>query len=837
MMKRCLGCMKEYNEELNKCPYCGYEENTPPLEAYHMVPGNVLHGKYIVGRVVGYGGFGVTYIGYDAELERTVAVKEYMPSEFATRVPGQTKVTVYEGERAKQFHGGLEKFVEEARRLAGFQEMDGIVKIYDCFFENETAYIIMEYLEGETLKQKLYRDGKMSPEEAMKVILPIMRSLKEVHKTGIIHRDIAPDNIILTKDGQVKLIDFGAARFATNADNRSKTIMIKMGYAPLEQYNSHGNQGTWTDVYALAATLYKCLTGITPEDSMERINKDDLKAPSMLGVKVGRNIDTAIMNAMNLSVEHRTKDLEEFEKELLAEKNIARILEPEKKEDTGKLPLWLKVAIGAAGAAILVFVILLMTGIINFGKPKADAFMLAEGMTYVPNMINQTIEQAQTLADENSVTIQIVDKQNSDVVPRDLVMSQTPDSGNEVNVGTVMELVISAGKEQVYVPDVVGMMQEEAEAILEENGLTYELTETDSNLITGTVGAQSMEADTQTDRGTCIALTISNGYIPDIDESMEAEIPDLIGMTFREAQELLYENKLFMARTGAEYSSTVSKGCIISQNIEAGAIGHQGDVIGVIVSLGNRVIRVPDVQYKDEAEAIATLEDSGLMVSVHYEESDIVAVGKVISQDLEAGTEVDWNSGITIIVSIGGTEESNFAGEQKEISSTGKEWQETCYSPDGSYAVCEYDADGNMIKDTCYSADGTIQCINEYDTNGNYTRITTFKEDGIINFMDEYDADGNCIKTTYYNEDGTIYCIYERDKNGRTIKTTSYDADGNIVYYSIPEYDSDENLRRDIHYNADGTILWIDEYDADGNIVGETYYNPDGGTQSREAHD
>ena len=825
-MKRCLGCMKEYNEELDKCPYCGYEENTPPLEAYHMVPGSILHGKYIVGRVVGYGGFGVTYIGYDAELERTVAVKEYMPSEFSTRIPGQTRVTVYEGDKAEQFHGGLEKFVEEARRLARFQDLDGIVKIYDSFQENETAYIIMEYLEGETLKQKLDRDGKMPPEEAMKVILPIMKSLMEVHKTGIIHRDIAPDNIMLTKDGQVKLIDFGAARFATNADNRSKTIMIKMGYAPVEQYNSHGNQGTWTDVYALAATLYKCLTGITPEDSMERINKDDLKAPSMLGVKVGRNIDTAILNAMNLSVEHRTKDLEEFEKELLAEKNIARILEPEKKEDTGKLPLWLKVTLGTAGAAILVFVILLMTGVINFGKPKADAFVLAEGMTYVPNMINQTIEQAQILADENRVTIQIVDKQNSDVVPRDLVMSQTPDSGNEVNVGTVMELVISAGKEQSYVPDVVGMMQEEAEAMLEENGLTYELTETDSNLVAGSVAVQSMAADSQTDKGTSIVLTVSNGYIPDTDERMEAEIPDLTGLTFQKAQELLYENKLHMARTGAEYSSTVSKGCIISQNIEAGAIGHQGDVIGVTVSLGNRMIRVLDVQYKDEAEAIATLEDSGLIVSVHYEASDIVAVGKVISQDLEAGTEADWNSEITIIVSIGGTEESNFAGEQKEISSTGKEWQETYYSSDGSYAVCGYDADGNMIKDTCYSEDGTIQCINEYDTNGNYTRITTFNEDGTIIWIDEYDADGNCIKTTYYNEDGTIYCIYERDKNGRTIKTTSYDADGNIMNYSIPEYDTDENLRRDIYYNADGTIIWIDEYDANGNII-ETYYNPD----------
>ena len=532
---------------------------------------------------------------------------------------------------------------------------------------------------------------------------------------------------------------------------------------------------------------------------MERKAKDELKMPSRLGARVGKNVDNAIMNAMNLGIEYRTKSMEEFEKELLAEKDIARILEPEKKEDTGKLPLWVKITLGAAGSMILVFVILIVTGVINFGSPEADTYTMAEGMTHVPNVVNQTIEQAQVLAEENRVSIQIVDKQNSDVVPRDLVMSQTPENGREVSDGTVMELVISAGKEQVYVPDVVGMMQEEAEAILEENGLTYEQTETDSNLIAGTVVNQSMEADSQTDKETSIVLTVSNGYIPDMDESMEAEIPDLTGLTFQKAQELLYDNKLLMARTEAEYSSTVSKGCIISQNIEAGATGHQGDVIEVTVSLGNKIIRVPDVQYKDEEEAIATLEDSGLVVSVHYEASDIVAVGKVISQDLEAGTEADWNSEIMITVS----------GEEKVITNTPTPIPtdppvptETPV-PTSEVITTPIVNDEDKVpeetrRDAYYNADGTINFYVgvTYDDMGNRIRQTSYHGDGSIWYSDDYDASGNCVKTTTYNRDGTIdfYQIHEYS-NGRRIKCT--------VYYA------NDTIREIITYNEDGSILEV----------------------------
>ena len=283
-----MGCMETYREELGICPYCGYADGTPVEEQIHMEPGTVLRDRYVIGKVLGFGGFGVTYIGWDNKLEMKVAVKEYLPSEFSTRMPGQTMVTVFRGEKQEQFREGLKKFVDEAKRLANFKNEEGVVRVYDSFTENETAYIVMEYLEGETLAELLEREGAIPEDRAVEMMMPVMKSLEVIHSAGILHRDIAPDNIFITKDGTTKLIDFGASRYATTSHSRSLSVIIKPGYSPEEQYRSRGDQGPHTDVYALAATLYKMITGKTPPDAMERRakyeneNKDILVEPHKL---------------------------------------------------------------------------------------------------------------------------------------------------------------------------------------------------------------------------------------------------------------------------------------------------------------------------------------------------------------------------------------------------------------------------------------------------------------------------------------------------------------------------------------------------------------------------
>ena len=334
-----------------------------------MEPGTILHDRYIVGKVLGYGGFGVTYIGWDGRLEQKVAIKEYLPGEFSTRMPGHSQVKVFGGEKSEQYHDGLVKFIEEARRLAKFQNEPGIVKIFDSFEENDTAYIVMEYLDGETLTSYMDREGTVSEDQAVQMLLPILESLNTVHAEGILHRDIAPDNIFLTKDGEVKLIDFGASRYATASHSRSLTVIIKPGYSPEEQYRSRGDQGPYTDVYALAATMYKMVTGQTPPDAMERRakyenqNKDILVPPHKLKKGISAIRENAILNAMNVRIEDRTPDVDTFISELTAKTPAKRKYGKIKKIDVYAWPTWLKVLLPSVLGVALLLGVLLMTGV------------------------------------------------------------------------------------------------------------------------------------------------------------------------------------------------------------------------------------------------------------------------------------------------------------------------------------------------------------------------------------------------------------------------------------------------------------------------------------------
>lgn len=648
----CLGCMEKIKDKYEICPYCGYADGTPAKEAYHIAPGNVLAGKYIVGQVIGFGGFGVTYIGYDGLLEKKIAIKEYLPSEFATRMPGQTEVTVYSGERTEQFYSGIDKFVEEARRLAQFKDVSGIVRIYDSFMENKTAYIIMEYLEGETLKSRLEREGSLDPDEALNIMMPILEALQEVHKIGIIHRDIAPDNIFLTQKGEVKLLDFGAARYATTTHSKSLSVIIKQGYAPEEQYRSKGDQGPWTDVYACGATLYKMLTGMTPEDSMERAGKDTLLPPSRRGAKVSKNLDIAIMNAMNIRIEDRTQSAEEFKEELSSEE-VRRKKAHARKMDIGRWPLGLKVGAGIAASILITLGVLLATNVIHFDmKAIVDSGLLAGNEVYVPNVVNYAVNEAETELQSHGLTIQIVDKQNSDEIPKDKILSQNLSVGSVVSGGTALEVVVSAGGEIIYMPNLEGSAQEEAKNTLNEMSIYSQITEAESEIAPGYVISQDKEEGIEIEKGSTVNLKVSSGRA-DYNSAETTTVPELTGKNWTLAKAAIRNASLYIYKSGTEQSATVPKGQVISQDIVVGTETAQGTSIGVIVSTGIDSVRVPDVQYKSLEEAQSLLEQAGLATEVKYEKSDTVAKDHVIRQSVEAGSEVQPQTTITIYVSTG----------------------------------------------------------------------------------------------------------------------------------------------------------------------------------------
>ncbi len=311
-MKYCNFCMNPLEDEDKECPFCGKSVSSE-VPAHHLTPGSILNNKFYVGASIGEGGFGITYIGRDITLDMKVAIKEYYPTGYVNR-NNTVSLGVLDSEtlsRKDFFVQGKASFLREARILAKFSGEPGIVDVRDFFEDNNTAYIVMEYLDGETLKEYLKAKKTLTPGQTLKLMMPIMLSLKEVHKQGLIHRDISPDNIILVGNN-VKLLDFGSARNVTAIANRSLSVMLKPGYAPEEQYRSKGDQGAWTDVYAICATMYRCITGIIPDDSVQRLYKDELKAPTALGIEINPDIEHALLKGLSVLQKDRYQSIEEL---------------------------------------------------------------------------------------------------------------------------------------------------------------------------------------------------------------------------------------------------------------------------------------------------------------------------------------------------------------------------------------------------------------------------------------------------------------------------------------------------------------------------------------------
>ena len=313
--KLCLGCM-ESETVAGICPKCGFNEADPPALFAALKPRTILNNQYLLGRVLGHGGFGITYLGWDLNLNRKLAIKEYFPRQWVSREGDSFSVSIHSQKEAESFNSGLEKFLEEARVLARFNEHPGIVSVLTFFREHNTGYFVMNYVNGITLKEYLEKHGdKLEFDAALKIIMPVMDALGEVHSTGILHRDISPDNIYITNSGSVRLLDFGAAREAVGAD-KSVSIILKHGFAPEEQYLSRGNQGPWTDVYALGATFYRAITGVIPPQSLGRIRNDELTPPSKLGVVIPPHAERALLKALAVNFGERFQTMKEFQAEL-----------------------------------------------------------------------------------------------------------------------------------------------------------------------------------------------------------------------------------------------------------------------------------------------------------------------------------------------------------------------------------------------------------------------------------------------------------------------------------------------------------------------------------------
>ena len=375
-MKRCLNCMKEYEDSMESCPYCGYRKGIPPKEVYYLVPGMVLNDRYIIGTSCGAGGFGTVYRAWDKNLDKMVAIKEYYPASLVGRTPGEKNIYIYAKKREAEFKSGLERFLEEARYMAMFSTHPNIVNVYNYFEENGTAYIVMEFLDGVLYKDYIKKhQGIVSEDIAIKVTLAVLAALTDIHKAGIIHRDIAPDNVFILKNGTIKLSDFGAARFPRT--DKEIDVVLKPGFAPAEQYQRDGKQGPYTDIYAVGAMLYRAVTGIMPPEATNRRKEECLIPPKEINHDISDNLNNIILRAMAMQPELRFQTTEEFRNALVGKKSV-RDVEAELNRRKKKRIIQM-----AAAAAVLVTG--MAVGLGMYGSRKAQTELKPAQLTmWVP---------------------------------------------------------------------------------------------------------------------------------------------------------------------------------------------------------------------------------------------------------------------------------------------------------------------------------------------------------------------------------------------------------------------------------------------------------------------
>ena len=692
-MKICFGCFEQYDDSFDICPHCGYAEGTEPELATYMRPGAILNERYVIGRALGHGGFSVTYLAWDALLLHKVAIKEYLPSEYATRRPGESRLTIFSGKEGEYFQFGKEKFLDEAKRLSAFQNEDGIVHVYDCFSANETAYLVMEYLDGITLSEYLKKEaavspqGRIAPEEAISMLTPVMLSLQRVHDSGMIHRDIAPDNIMLLKDGGVRLIDFGAARHAVHDCGKSMTVIIKDGYSPEEQYNSHSVQGPAADVYALSATLYQMITGITPPGAIERgeylqkHKRDMLPPPSKFNKAVTKTQDTAILNGMALHTQDRTQSVAELYEELTAQTPVRRVQETIRKRSSFSWPLWAKITAGVLAAAIVAGGVLLYLN----RKPKTDT--AAEDGSYVlsPNVVNMQVVNAVTAAEDASLHLVVEGSDYDAGVEQGRILTQNPDPGTKLAPASDLLATASLGKERPVgvMDDMSSMLKDAAEDHLTRMGLSdvqinWEYVASDDEM-PGTIVSQSVTAGSTLTPSSNVTISVaqppvtpvpttpSNGSSSsgssssvDISELVPSEdsyvtVRDYVGQSFDTAKADLRTVSLYGVKCELRYHPSIPSGSIIQQSPEGGEKILKGSGVYFVVSLGPQKQLVPNVLYKEQGEAERLLAQSGFGSAPKAVTSSYVAPGHVAAQTPLGGSEAAPGTKISLDISSDST--------------------------------------------------------------------------------------------------------------------------------------------------------------------------------------
>lgn len=368
-VNRCSKCMEEIHGY--PCPRCKFDIASFQPKSYALAPNTILHGRYLLGVPLGQGGFGITYIAWDLEEKKKVAVKELYPSGHASRYSTGGTDVIWSGDRESKLLmvDGPAVFRKEAAKMQKLKDVPQVVQVCEVFTDNNTAYIVMDFVAGITLKDYLMENGPLNWDKTQKLLAPAIEAMIRVHKAGLIHRDISPDNMMIEPSGKIRILDLGAAKDLNTNSGASSMIVAKGGFSPLEQYSQRGGSGTWTDVYALAATICYTLSGKTLPASVDRVNGDGDLWEQPVYKKLPPHVLAALQKALAVSPKDRTQTMEQFLSDLRLSKPDAKKADA-KRADTTKQEVPKpeeKKKSGRSTAAIVALVLLCCVAIVAIG--------------------------------------------------------------------------------------------------------------------------------------------------------------------------------------------------------------------------------------------------------------------------------------------------------------------------------------------------------------------------------------------------------------------------------------------------------------------------------------
>ncbi|MBQ8869248.1 MAG: protein kinase [Oscillospiraceae bacterium] len=525
----CMGCMREKAEGVAKCIKCGYVDGSPYLPSY-LAPKTILAERYLVGKVLSYNGSGATYIAFDTIMNCKVKIREYMPENLATREKGSLAVKVNAGSEI-QYKSLKMDFMDLARHLVKLNSLSEVEHVNDMFEENNTVYVIYEYVEGMTLTEFLKKNGGyLSWEDTKQLFIPLLSCINAIHTSEIIHRGISPDTILVDRSGNLKLTSFDIAPARTA---RSELVpQLYAGYAAPEQYASSAWQGTFTDVYALAATIYRTLTGTMPVEAISRVSNDNLVSASALNPSIPKNVSNTLTAAMTLSPEKRTETVTALISQLSEVMDFGEtVAEPAAVEVEESAPAKKKmkdstrysiIAAGVSAPILIVIIVLIMTLLFPSEKKPAGASSSSSLISStlassdkekdetssdtrflysVPNFNLRNVDSVLNDTDYAEKYVFTVEYAYSEEYAEQTIIGQSVEAGTPVSEdGTEILLTVSRGSKYRTLPDLIGKDIDYARDTLTEKYIHYKVqTEVGTYGDPEKVVSMSMEAETVID--------------------------------------------------------------------------------------------------------------------------------------------------------------------------------------------------------------------------------------------------------------------------------------------------------------------------------------------------